>query len=115
MEGDVARIRAEVEAGANPRAGDDGGDTPLHVAVQKGHVDAVKCLIDLGADVNAVNTNGNGPLWTSVLSAPHDKKAVLIKLLLQAGADPDRKNNHGRTPHEMARTIGEAMSDLFTV
>lgn len=32
-----------------------GGQTALHLAAIAGHVDAVRCLIDLGASVNKVN------------------------------------------------------------
>lgn len=38
------------------------GDTPLHCAVKGAHLEAVKYLLDNGADVNAINAKGNTPL-----------------------------------------------------
>jgi len=39
---------------------DNLGSTPLQLAVTGGHIDAVRWLIDLEADVNVVNLRGQG-------------------------------------------------------
>lgn len=56
--------------------------TPLILAVAFGHADAVRMLLDAGADVNAKDGNGVTPLeW-----AARQKNAKIIKLLRDAGA-----------------------------
>lgn len=113
LAGDLAGIRAELATGADPSFGDDVNYSPLHAAVQEGRVEAVKLLLEAGADPNKVDNHGNGPLWTAVLTAPQSARAELIAVLLAAGADPDRKNRHGRSPRGMAETIGHGLEKSF--
>ena len=56
--------------------------TPLHVAIHNGHIEAAKILIKNGADVNAVDNYGNTPLSF----AEERKDEALIKLLKEKGA-----------------------------
>ena len=46
-------IQALVKAGADAKAGTPNGTTPLMVAAASGEVDAVRVLLESGADVNA--------------------------------------------------------------
>ncbi|KAJ5959558.1 uncharacterized protein N7479_006708 [Penicillium vulpinum] len=75
-----------ISKGANLEVRDDKGETPLHIALDynkyKGvfYRDAVDILLDHGADVNAVNANGETCL--SKAGADID----LIKLLFSRGA-----------------------------
>ncbi|EFC41974.1 predicted protein [Naegleria gruberi] len=49
-------------------------DTPLYLAVINCHLDAVKLLVSLGADINAKNRRGNSPLSIAQeLSSKHEK------------------------------------------
>ena len=45
---------------------DENGNTPLHIAVDKGLEDVVKYLVRLGADTNIKNNDGNTPLLTAL-------------------------------------------------
>ncbi|KAJ5738435.1 hypothetical protein N7493_001590, partial [Penicillium malachiteum] len=73
--------------GANLEQRNDDGETPLHIALDFGRYkgvfckDAVKILLDNGADVNAVNNNGE----TCLSKAGTDIE--LIKMLLAYGAE----------------------------
>lgn len=75
-----------IRQGANLELRNDDGETPLHIAMDyeryKGvfYKEAVKILLDNGADVNAVNSKGE----TCLSKAGTDKE--LIKLLLSHGA-----------------------------
>ena len=110
--GDVAGVHSELSAGADPNSRDgDSGFTPLHIAVQNHHAGVVQALLHAGADPNAIDKHGNGPLWTAVMQARGDNK--IVKLLLAAGADAHAKNVHGRSPHDMATTLGSGSLEPF--
>lgn len=81
-------IKRFKEAGHDPRLADDMGITPLHVAatVGIGHQ-----LIALGAEVNAVASDGATPLHAAVMF----ERTSLTKLLLKHGADVEAADSHG--------------------
>ena len=82
--GDVSAITGALEAGADVNES-DGWATPLWYAARRGHEDAVKLLITSGADVKLVTKSSGPPL----IGAIDRKNAMLIKLLLAHGADPN--------------------------
>jgi ankyrin repeat protein len=47
-----------IESGADVTAPNNGGETPLHLALQEGQVDVAHLLIGRGADVTAQNNKG---------------------------------------------------------
>lgn len=64
----------------------------------------MKLLLDNGADVDAPDAEGETPL-ASVLrstSKRRDKLAVAAERLIQSGADPNRENEKGQTPVQIA-------------
>ena len=64
-------------------------------AVKKGNVNAVKKLLNNGANVNrADNENGITPL----LTASRNGHTEVVKLLLNKGADVNKADKNGRTP-----------------
>ena len=70
------------------------GASLLHVAAEYGHLGAARCLLELGAEVDAraaVDAHGLGghtPLFHTV-NAHANRAAPLLQLLLGAGARPD--------------------------
>lgn len=73
-------------------------NTPLHLAVVKGHVDVTKLLLKNGADVNARNIFQNTPLHLATLN----NRAEIVKILLEYGADINSKNIEDDIPLYLA-------------
>ncbi len=108
----MSGIQAELSSGTDPSVGDDAGYTPLHVAVQNGHLDAVVALLAAGANPNATDKHANGPLWTAVLTTRNEQCRIAEALLL-AGASANHVNIHGRSPATMVQTIGGDLQKVF--
>ena len=69
--------------------------TPLLFAARQGHLDAVKALLDAGADVNQVSEGDNTtPLLMAIINGHFD----LAKFLLEKGADVKSASDNGATP-----------------
>ncbi|KAG2498546.1 hypothetical protein HYH03_003297 [Edaphochlamys debaryana] len=88
------------EGGLHPDAANEFGQTALHVAALWGNINAVKVLLELGADVNVTNSRGTTPLH---FAAAAKKDAMgTCRALLDAGADQEAVDLNGRQPYEMA-------------
>jgi ankyrin repeat protein len=94
---DLAAIR-QSKAGVNTKAAH--GDTPLMYAAAYGTLDAMKVLLEAGADVNAKSDIGATALMLCITDA------AKAKLLISKGADVTAKSKPGRTALLIA-----AMSD----
>ena len=74
-------LDAKVYAGQR----DAGGNTPLHIAIEKGNVSIAWALIENGADLGAANPADVTPLSLAVYRG----ETALTDRLLNAGAPPD--------------------------
>jgi ankyrin repeat protein len=70
------------------------GETPLHSAVTRGHLDVVQLLVGHGADIAACDAYENQPLH---LACSHHFPAI-VRFLLGRGADVHARNECGLTP-----------------
>lgn len=75
--------------GADPNLSGKGGDTPLMAAARAGYFDGVGWLIQLHAKVDVTNRSGE----TALILAVQQRQPMIVKLLLSAGADPDRTDS----------------------
>lgn len=107
---DVPLMRLLVELGADPMLPNFNNTTPLMAAAGLGTtepleeageeveaLEATKMLLDLGANVNAIDNNGDTPMH----GAAYGAYPTVVKLLAERGADPQiwkEKNKFGRTP-----------------
>ncbi|KAF4458741.1 ankyrin repeat [Fusarium albosuccineum] len=79
--------------------------TPLHLAAEKGHTEAVKCLLSKGADPEA-----KCRLWNSIslhLAAARGHEDVVISLIERAPYTCEFKDSNRRTPLEVAQLHGK--------
>jgi ankyrin repeat protein len=82
--GDVAGIEKLVAAGEKPNIQDSNSRTPLHVAVFRRHHAAVRALIRLGADANALDAQH----YDVVTIAAVDNDLEMLKIALDGGGNP---------------------------
>lgn len=103
-QGDVERIR--ILLAANPElvnAVDPWKRPPLLLAARGVHFEAIKLLVDKGADVNA-DAGGSGT--TALHSAAYRGHRQAAAYLLEKGADINAVDNTGNTPLSYAITAG---------
>lgn len=72
---------------------------PMGRAVVGGHVDAVRALIAGGAKVNE---QASDDLSTALHEAARSNRSVVVRVLLEAGADPSIRNKYGWTAADAA-------------
>ncbi len=77
------------------------GTTPLHIAALRGDRNAVRVLLDAGADPNVEDQRGCTPLHEA-LKAPHLQVA---RMLVAAGGQLDARSRDGVSPREMAQLL----------
>ncbi len=116
---DTGLMRELLELGADPQLPNSNGTTPLLAAAGVGTtspdeeggdeseaLEAVNMLLDLGADINAVDNNGD----TAMHGAAYNAYPLVAKLLAKRGADPEVwkvPNNVGGTPLFIAEGYGD--------
>lgn len=89
----VEAVRSLLKAGVSPNAGDYWKDAPLLQTVRQDNLELVQLLLDHGA-VPSIKGRGYTPLGL----AAKNGNLPLVKALLRAQADPQRKNDDGDTP-----------------
>jgi len=107
---DIAAIRLLVAYGADPILPTKGNDTPLMAAAGVGWaanwsvnapvpaLDAVKYLVELGNDVNAVDNRGYTPLHGAAYIGNNE----MVTYLVSRGAKVNARSKAGDSPADMA-------------
>ena len=93
-------IQHEIEVDYEARGQNATCDTPLSTAAANGSTDAIRLLLDAGANIHATNRYGNTPLMAA--ACEHHTDAV--KVLLAAGANANDRNQE-TGPCETALTM----------
>lgn len=102
-EGRVKELRRRLEGVEVNGTVSEKGESLLSEAIEAGNAEAVKVLLDAGADPNERRRDGKTPLH---VAAGRDEEEV-VGLLLDAGADPMAQSGNGAYAiHEAAWTGG---------
>jgi len=94
---DAGAIRQLLDQG---HKADEGGDswTPLIWASRSGSLDAIKVLLDAGADINRAGPTGDDWDATPLQHAILERQPGAVQLLLERGADVNRGDSKSLTP-----------------
>lgn len=77
------------------------GNTLLHIAAVRNDIDAVRVLIEGGANVNSEGEHGYTPLHEAVEQGHFE----IADLLIKSGADTHKENKDRETPRDIARLL----------
>ncbi len=77
--GDIGSLMELKKSGIDLCAYDYDLRTPLHIAVNHGHIEAVQYLLSEGSNVHAKDKNGDTPLHLAIKQQNTEIAAVLIK------------------------------------
>ena len=86
--------------GANANARSESHYTPLSEAACANHLEAVQVLLEHNADINSQSISGQTPLC-GAFGKDESKAVLVIRRLLEHGADPNiRKHDHSAPLHK---------------
>lgn len=92
-QGDVPRLKSLITT-TTVNITDGEARTPLFAAIIAKNTDAIKWLIEQGADINQQDRTG----WTPLHFAVQEKQADTVALLLSCGADANLHDDYGNGP-----------------
>jgi ankyrin repeat protein len=103
LDGDIGSVQTLVNKGEdvdqkNSASGEYEGFTPLMMAINNGHEEVVRYLLNSGADVNASGKLGRTPLHLAAFNGMLD----LVQTLILQGANVNAKTVDGATPMHSA-------------
>lgn len=93
-------VKIMLQHGANPNTPDELGQPPLQWALEMGRPETVGILLDQGAKADAQDSYGEPLLF---LAMQNNKSTVVVRLLLEHGAEPNLPGKEGKTPLQLAR------------
>jgi ankyrin repeat protein len=103
---DIVRfVRLLFDNGADLHTRDKRGNTLLHFAASRGHLEVARTLLELKADVNSVNKEGLTPLH-KISRMWLTRSPDIVRLLFDNGANLHVRDNSGNTPLHLAASGG---------
>lgn len=86
------------------------GWTLMHLAPWAGQPGTTRLLLSRGANLTAVSTNAlrNQPLNAAVAGPNGETRTDCVRLLLEAGAEPNNRQEGGNTPLHTSAHLGDS-------
>ncbi len=101
--GALEKVRSLIEDGSNINTKEKaGGRTPLHRAVEGGHKEVIKLLLENEADINIKNNSGETPLKNAVKLGYRE----IAELLISSSADINVFDKNGKSLLHVAASSG---------
>ncbi|MCB1088915.1 MAG: ankyrin repeat domain-containing protein, partial [Verrucomicrobiae bacterium] len=99
-------LELAIDRGGDADFPDRRGRTPLMIAARHGRVENVRLLVSKGASLNAIDRHGETALIHTFQA--FKPSLAIARLLIAAGADPEKANVAGFKARDFAETYGDA-------
>ncbi|KAM6555527.1 hypothetical protein CsatB_002546 [Cannabis sativa] len=99
-EGEVDNLLKSIESGVPVNLKDSEGRTPLHWAVDRGHLNMSELLVSKNADINAQDNEGQTPLHYATMC----EREAIAEYLVKQNADINVKDNDGNSPYDLCES-----------
>ncbi|PRQ60477.1 putative FERM/acyl-CoA-binding protein, 3-helical bundle [Rosa chinensis] len=99
-EGEVDNLLKCIDSGVSVDAKDSEGRTPLHWAVDRGHLNMAEMLVSRNADVNAKDNEGQTALHYAAVC----EREGIAEYLVKKNADTNVKDNDGNSPSDLCES-----------
>ncbi|KAJ6376138.1 hypothetical protein OIU77_000995 [Salix suchowensis] len=99
-EGEVNNLLKCIDSGVSVNLRDSEGRTPMHWAVDRGHLDIAEELVRKNADINAKDNDGQTPLHYATVC----EREAIAEYLVKQNADTDAKDNDGQSARDLCES-----------
>lgn len=96
------------DTGPDPNETDHFDWTLLHSAILNDNLSTIMSLVDAGGDPDAENTHGDAPTirYFDRAASDADLEGIVLRAVMNAGANPNRTAASGRAPLHFATEYG---------
>ncbi|KAJ6677382.1 ACYL-COA-BINDING DOMAIN-CONTAINING PROTEIN 2 [Salix viminalis] len=99
-EGEVNNLIKCIDGGVSVNLKDSEGRTPLHWAVDRGHLNIAEVLVGKNADINAKDNDGQTPLHYAAVC----EREAIAEYLVKQNADTDARDNDDQSAHDLCES-----------